>query len=82
MFRSKKSWETVILFWVSVPVLSEQMQVVEPSVSTDSRFLTRTIFFARRLAVKASEIDTVAMRPSGTFATIIPIAKRTFVMMV
>ena len=28
---------TVISFWVSVPVLSEQMTVAEPSVSTEAR---------------------------------------------
>jgi len=33
---------TVILFCVSVPVLSEQMQDAEPSVSMTSKFLTRT----------------------------------------
>jgi hypothetical protein len=28
---------TVIWFWVRVPVLSEQITVAEPSVSTDDR---------------------------------------------
>ena len=44
-------WATVIRFWVNVPVLSEQMVDVEPSVSTASRFLTRQFFFAIRFAV-------------------------------
>ena len=38
---SNHMWATVILFWVRVPVLSEQMHEVEPKVSTASRFLTR-----------------------------------------
>ena len=49
--RKKKKEEdqhelTVILFWVRVPVLSEQIVVVDPRVSTDSRFLTKTLFLA------------------------------------
>ena len=35
---------TVILFWVSVPVLSEQMTDVLPRVSTASSFLTKQFF--------------------------------------
>ena len=34
----------VILFMVRVPVLSEQMQLVEPRVSTASKFLQSTFF--------------------------------------
>ena len=64
----------IILFMVSVPVLSEQMQVVEPRVSTAWSFLARTFFFERRFAVRVSAIVTYNKRPFGTFATVIPIA--------
>ena len=77
---SKKRWETVILFWVNVPVLSEQMQEVDPRVSTDSMFLTSTYFSAIFLAVRARVKVTVMRRPSGTLATMIPIINTRFVM--
>ena len=54
---------TVILFWVRVPVLSEQMTLVEPKVSTPSRFFTRQFFFAILWAVRVSVIVTVIRRP-------------------
>jgi uncharacterized membrane protein len=54
---------TVILFIVSVPVLSEQIQEVEPNVSTDYKFLTRTFFAANFFAVIAKEIVTQARIP-------------------
>ncbi len=48
----------IILFIVSVPVLSEQMQVVEPRVSTTWSFLVRIFSFQRRFAVRLSAIVT------------------------
>mmetsp|Transcript_122550 Transcript_122550/g.297434 ORF Transcript_122550/g.297434 Transcript_122550/m.297434 type:complete len:422 (-) Transcript_122550:557-1822(-) len=71
----------VMTFMVSVPVLSEQMHVVEPSVSTPSMFFTNTIFCAIDLDVSVRHTVTVASRPSGTLATMIPIMKTRLVMM-
>ena len=51
IFRSNQTWATVMRFWVKVPVLSEQMVDVDPSVSTDSKFFTRQFFTAIRWAV-------------------------------
>ena len=65
------------MFLVRVPVLSEQMQDVDPRVSTDSKFLTSTFLDAILFAVRARLTVTVARRPSGTLATMIPIAKIT-----
>jgi hypothetical protein len=47
---------------------------VAPKVSTDSRFLIRTIFLARVSADRAIMIVTEAKSPVGTFPTMIPIA--------
>ncbi len=67
---------TAISLQVSVPVLSVQMNVVDPSVSTDSRWRTSAWRAAIRWAPSASESVTVGRRPSGTRATVTPTAKR------
>lgn len=63
-------------FSVSVPVLSVQMTSAEPSVSTAGRWRISTLRAAIRCAPKASDNVTVGSRPSGTLATMIPMANR------
>lgn len=64
---------TVILFIVSVPVLSLAITVALPSVSKDSNFLTNTLFSPKRVAIIARVEVTVAGSPYGTLAIIIMI---------
>ena len=66
---SAKQSTTVILFWVSVPVLSEQIICAHPSVSTAVSFLI--IAFLLDILVTPIERTTVttAARPSGIAAT-------------
>ena len=64
-----------IRFSVSVPVLSVQITVVEPSVSTALRRLTSAPRRASPATPTASASVIVGSSPSGTFATISPIAK-------
>ncbi len=66
----------VIWFVVIVPVLSEQITVVAPSVSTDSRCLTSAPRCAILVALIASESVSVGSSPSGTSATITPIPNK------
>jgi hypothetical protein len=66
-------------FYVNVPVLSEQMHEVDPSVSTASIFLTKTDFLAKFLEVIAREIVMQPSKPSGTFAIKIPMPNTTHV---
>lgn len=54
------------------------MQEVDPNVSTHSKFLTKTFYAANLLAVKLNATVTVAINPSGTYPTTIPIIKITF----
>jgi hypothetical protein len=62
-------------FCVKVPVLSEQIAVVDPSVSTVYIFFTKTKLSAKIDAASPKDTVTVAMRPSGILETIIPILK-------
>ena len=59
----------VIWFNVSVPVLSLQMTVVDPRVSTEASCLTIALRFAIRCAPTARVTVTTAGRPSGIAAT-------------
>ena len=59
---------------VSVPVLSVQMIVVEPRVSTELKRLMSAFAAAMRCTPIASETDITAGSPSGTRATITPSA--------
>ena len=60
---------TSIRFSVRVPVLSEQMTVTEPSVSTAGSLRTSALRRAMRRAPSASATVTTAGRPSGMAAT-------------
>ena len=60
---------TVILFWVSVPVLSEQIIWVQPSVSTAVSLRTIAWFLLIRVTPIESRIVTTALSPSGIAAT-------------
>jgi hypothetical protein len=66
---------TTMRFWVSVPVLSVQITVVEPNVSTDDKCRIRTFRFAMRWLASTSASVSVGSRPSGTMATMMPMAK-------
>ena len=59
----------VISLRVSVPVLSEQITEVEPSVSTLESFLTMARCRAMRCTPTASTTLSTAGKPSGTAAT-------------
>jgi hypothetical protein len=62
-------------FWVSVPVLSVQITVVDPRVPMDGRWRMRTLRRAMRWVASTRARVSVGSRPSGTIATMMPIAK-------
>ena len=70
------STSTRIRFSVSVPVLSEQIQVTDPRVSTAGRRRTSALWWAMRRAPRARVTATTAGRASGTAATARLIAVR------
>lgn len=57
-------------FFVRVPVLSEAIRVVAPTLSIFSNFFKNTFFFAILLAIIVSSVVTVVGSPCGTFAII------------
>ena len=57
------------MFWVRVPVLSEQMTLAQPRVSTAGSFFTMAPRSAIRPTPRASTMVTMAGRPSGMAAT-------------
>ena len=65
------AFTTRILFCVSVPVLSEQITVHPPSVSTDLSFLMTTFFLLILCTPIAIIMVTTAGSPSGMAATAI-----------
>ena len=67
--RAEEKATTVILFWVRVPVLSEQITPVLPRVSTAGMCRTMARFCAMRPTPMASTMVTTAVRPSGMAAT-------------
>lgn len=60
---------TVISFYVSVPVLSEHITVVQPRVSTAGSFLTNAFLLTILLVPNAKQVVITAGSPSGIAAT-------------
>jgi hypothetical protein len=59
---------TVILFFVRVPVLSEQMTETEPRVSTVFSDLHRILFFRMIFATMVKDVVRAMGNPSGMTA--------------
>jgi hypothetical protein len=71
---ARYTWRAVIRFSVRVPVLSVQMTVADPSVSTAGRCRTTVCRLAIRFDAMAMASVTVGSSPSGTLATMMPMA--------
>src|SRR3989338_2961118 len=69
IFSQHHNLVTVISFLVSVPVLSEQMIVTEPSASVAGSFFMIMFFLASRRAPMAREMVMIAGRLLGMAAT-------------
>ena len=63
------TFDTLIWLVVRVPVLSEQMTLVPPKVSTLGRFRTMAFFWAIFLVPRARHAVMTAAKPSGIAAT-------------
>ena len=75
-------FRTVILFWVSVPVLSEQITETEPNPSTACNFRIIACSFAIFCVPNESTMVTMELRASGMAATARAIANiRAFIML-
>ena len=66
---SKLTRQIDIWLVVNVPVLSEQITDVQPSVSTDGNERTIAFFFAIRRVPNARQVVMTAGKPSGIAAT-------------
>lgn len=64
-----KTFETLIWLVVKVPVLSEQMTLVDPRVSTLGRLRTMAFFAAILRVPRARQVVMTTARPSGIAAT-------------
>lgn len=69
MSAMTKTLETDIWFVVRVPVLSEQMTLVDPNVSTLGRLLTMAFLAAIFRVPRARHVVITTARPSGIAAT-------------
>ena len=67
-------FNTDIVFFVKVPVLSEQILSTPPIVSQAAKYLTKLFYYFIFPTLKASEMVTARGNPSGTETTIILIA--------
>ena len=67
---------TVILFWVKVPVLSEQITETEPKDSTAAKFLIMAFSLAIFCVPIACTMVTIELKASGIAATAKATAKR------
>ena len=65
----KQTLDTLIWLVVKVPVLSEQMTLVQPRVSTLGKFLTIAFFCAIFFVPRAKQAVMTAAKPSGIAAT-------------
>jgi len=74
-FPPRKTFTTVISFLVSVPVLSVQIMLTRPNVSTAFNVFTNAFLFAIFLTPILITTVITTIKPSGTAATAKLIAK-------